>query len=74
MEECKGWQLLTELPHSVGRFHDVCLVTSDQLLLTGEVKGGMLKGGMVKCDCWLLYGNVATCHIANIGGLKRVCA
>ncbi|KAI0230245.1 hypothetical protein LSAT2_019394 [Lamellibrachia satsuma] len=52
MEESNCWQLLTELPQSVGRWYDICQLASDQLLLTGGVKGGVVKG-----DCWLLDGN-----------------
>ena len=52
MEESNCWQLLTELPQSVGRWYDICQLASDQLLLTGGVKGGVKKG-----DCWVLDGN-----------------
>ncbi|KAI0242357.1 hypothetical protein LSAT2_013949 [Lamellibrachia satsuma] len=47
-DRSKCWQLLMELPQSVGMLYDVCLVASDQLLLTGGLKGG------VRGDCWLL--------------------
>lgn len=48
-EERKCWQLLTELPQSVGRLFDVCQLACDQLLLTGGLKGDVTRG-----DCWLL--------------------
>ena len=48
-EERKCWQLLTELPQSVGRLFDVCQLACDQLLMTGGLKGGVTRG-----DCWLL--------------------
>ena len=48
VESSKCWQLLMELPQSVGRFYDVCQLASDLLLLTGGWKGG------VRGDCWLL--------------------
>ena len=48
-EESKCWQLLTQIPQSVDRLCDVCQLASDQLLLTGGQ-----KSGVVKADCWLL--------------------
>ena len=47
-DRSKCWQLLMELPQSVGRLYDVCQVASDLLLLTGGWKDG------VRGDCWLL--------------------
>ena len=48
VDRSKCWQLLMELPQSVGTLYDVCQVASDLLLLTGGDMGG------VRGDCWLL--------------------
>ena len=54
MDRSKCWQLLMELPQSVGRLYDVCQVASDLLVLTGGWKANLLWWFRVMGDCWLL--------------------
>ena len=54
-EDKARWELMTELPQTVGRFYSVCRVERG-LLLTGGQSGG------VKDHCWLYDTAMKKCH------------